>query len=615
MLLAAAGFGALDPSRVAAQNWQPLAEIETLGAGTSGAAGVPELRVLGWAALDQPGAGLRLRHGAPGALAQIVLSLTEGPTRLPGYGGQLWPGAPFIRWATALDAQGDSPVLHSGPAPTPPALAGQDIFVQGLVLDGAARGGAALTSGVRIRVGAGSTAARLFSESRPAFDPPGTHPSELAVGDVDGDGRPDLVFPVNTPPRRVGVMRQLADGSLAPQLSSPVTPSVTDLELADLDGDGALDVVEAAGPLLILHGLGNGTFGPATVLPSPTGTVTIVAVGDVTGDGRPDLVAPGWTFHTLGVLPGLEGGGFGEAIILPVNDVELAQGVQLADIDGDGLLDVLIATKQPSLGAGTFLVVLRALGGGAFAAPVSTSVGDKSKPQLAVGDIDGDGTPDALIGSGGKFVLSFHVLLNDGSGAYPSAVLSTIVYPNWISHADLDDISIADMDGDGAGEVILISGLTGMAGSMRHIGGGALEAPMWLGLRAYELAPADMDGDGHADLAFLQEGLAGAAGTDWVAGVGDGTLALLPTVPGFVTSSAATADLDGDGDLDLFGRVLSDHSLEVVLGDGQGGFGPPNVISPGEGGAAYDSVAVGDLDGDGITDLVARVAAGTALWR
>ncbi|HTE04979.1 MAG TPA: VCBS repeat-containing protein, partial [Planctomycetota bacterium] len=283
--MAIAGLGFLMASPAVAQLPPPLAAVEPLGAGTTGAAGVPELKVLGYEALDQPGAGLRLFHGAPLAPAQIVLSLAIGPTPLPGYGAQLWPAAPFTRWTTALDAQGVSPVFHSGPAPAPAALAGMDLIAQGLVVDAVAQGGAAFTAGVRVHVGAGTSAARLFPFAGVSLE--GDGKSAVATGDVDGDGRPDIVTVAHElTDFSVRVLRQLSDGTFAPPLASPFPGKgiIKDMELADLTADGRLDAIIAVptavpSALVLLPGLGDGEFGAPQVITAPS-AVPWIAAGD-----------------------------------------------------------------------------------------------------------------------------------------------------------------------------------------------------------------------------------------------------------------------------------------------------------------------------------------------
>jgi FG-GAP-like repeat len=327
--------------------------------------------------------------------------------------------------------------------------------------------------------------------------------------------------------------------------------------------------------------------------------VELLAIGDVTGDGLPDLVGTSWFGDFVGVLPRVPGGGFGALILLPVTFGETAFGVSLADADGDGKLDVM-------LGRHGALVVLRSLGGGAFAPEQTTPVTLFGAGTFAIGDLDGDGAPDAVLGGGVSSQFTTLVtLLNDGSGAFPAAV----TYTDDVQAFSLPpaSLAIADLDGDGMGEVLVQGADGGFTWSLQHLGNGTLGDKSYLPATTTVLAPADMNGDGAID---LPQESAAANGTGTLAsvvlGVGDGTFVRPPLTPDFAAFEIAAADLDGAGDLDLVGRVpvpqtAFDQTLAVVLGDGHGAFSAPLAVDPG---GLVKRFAVGDADGDALPDLV-----------
>ena len=125
----------------------------------------------------------------------------------------------------------------------------------------------------------------------------------LAAGDFNADGLPDLVFSAasDVAPAQLGVIFGSANGTLQSPRSYVVGPSPGQPLLADLNGDGVLDLVEPAaygtsGNLSVLLGNGDGSFQPAVSYPAAAGA-HFVAVGDFNGDGKPDLAAsnlPGW---------------------------------------------------------------------------------------------------------------------------------------------------------------------------------------------------------------------------------------------------------------------------------------------------------------------------------
>ena len=361
-------------------------------------------------------------------------------------------------------------------------------------------------------------------------------------------------------------------------------------DLADLNGDGRLDLVHgparkgAPAPQLFL-GDGRGGFAPwrearVPALPYDYGDA---GAGDLDGDGAVDLVLAS---HMRGLvaLLGDGRGGFARAGA----GLELAEtgaasfssrAIRVADVDGDGRLDVLALGEGPRLGApgasggaapgaravlagAQGLVLYRGRGDGGFErrepAPGAPPVFGRS---LALGDFDGDGRLDAATAS------------------------------SQLGRRDVVQLARA---------------------------GGALEAVAVEAIRwpAYVLAvaAADFDRDGRADLAL---GYAALVDDAWRSGVDvlfpqpDGSwrrLALAAAADRVGPQALAAGDLDGDGAADLV--ALGGHgALAVFRGDGRGAFSrerrPP---PPFPGGCRGAHVAIGDLDGDGRGDVVASFA-------
>jgi hypothetical protein len=233
----------------------------------------------------------------------------------------------------------------------------------------------------------------------------GQHPHThgLEAGDVNGDGKLDLVTVNSNPDNDVSVA--LGDGRggfiRAPGSPFAVGPSPYPGALADLDGDGKLDIIATSTgrrnpqeeastrALTVLFGDGKGGFRKGRV-PLRTVLPWSVAVADVNGDGKPDLVVTHAERSELTVLLGDGKGGFTEVTGSPFDLGRAAWHVAVADVDGDGKPDVVAA-------AGEGVRVLLGDGRGGFRpAPGSPFATGKGTWQLAVGDVNGDGKPDVV---------------------------------------------------------------------------------------------------------------------------------------------------------------------------------------------------------------------------
>lgn len=169
--------------------------------------------------------------------------------------------------------------------------------------------------------------------------PVGSEARDIAAGDLDGDGAPDLVvaFEDNVPPV---VLRNLVPG-FAPPVALPEPTSVVDLAMSDLDGDGDLDLAAARqSSIHVFANDGDAGMTPAEVF--ETSLCKGVDLADVDRDGHIDIVS---TCTTLQVRPGLGGMTFGPALRFS-HDTRLER-LDVADIDADGDLDVVSVGQYP----------------------------------------------------------------------------------------------------------------------------------------------------------------------------------------------------------------------------------------------------------------------------
>jgi FG-GAP-like repeat len=254
--------------------------------------------------------------------------------------------------------------------------------------------------GVMLLFGDGKSGFALAPNS-PIIMKEGQHPHThgLNAGDLNRDGKLDLVTVNSNPDNDVSVVLGDGRGGFTRAPGSPFAVGLSPYPgaLGDLNGDGHLDIIAtttdrnkegdpASRELTVLFGDGRGGFRRSQV-PVRTQHPWFVAVSDVNGDRKPDLVATHAERSELTVL--VDGpGGLTEVNGSPFDLGHAAWHVAVADVNRDGKADVVAA-------AGNGVRVMLGDGGGGFQpAPGSPFATGKGTWQLAFGDVNGDGKPD-----------------------------------------------------------------------------------------------------------------------------------------------------------------------------------------------------------------------------
>jgi len=358
-----------------------------------------------------------------------------------------------------------------------------------------------------------------------------------------------------------------------------------------LAGSAMLNDLTLGGTLvgtISVPGEGMSTLRPQ--IPYSTGSPPAgVAAADLNGDGILDLIITNYIFsdsNTFSVLLGNPDGSFQAPLTYSTGSGSV--GVAVGDFNGDGNLDVAIANS----GSGAVGVLL-GNGQGGFSPEVDypTGVGPVG---VVVADFNGDGRADLAVTNyiGGKGT-TVSVLLGNGDGTFQPA-------QTYISGRGPYGIVAADFNGDGLPDLAVVNNLDGTVSIFLNSGNGTfqLNNTYSVGSGPLEIVAADFKGVGIQDLAVTNSG----SGTVSVLiGNGDGTFQQHVDYPsGSAPYGIVVADFNGDHIPDLAAVNETGNNLTVLIGDGQGGFAmqPSYPV-----GTQPLFLAAADFNGDGVPDL------------
>ena len=292
----------------------------------------------------------------------------------------------------------------------------------------------------------------------------GSRPTDIAVGDLDGDSKPDIVV-ANWNDNTITVFQNtstLGIISFAPPITLTMPfpyaagpPSC--VKLADIDGDGWLDIIVSGQNPGVYRNKGLGgsltaiSFEPIVTFTVSGGAAYDLAVGDLDGDGKPDLAVTGYP-NQCSVLRNISTPGtiaFATPLQLQTASSYYG-GIAISDLNGDNKPELIV-------GCGTLSIFPNQSTPGSLSAfsfgtridvPVSTSI-----YRLSVADLNGDGLPDIVATNGGV-----QVFINGGSASLASSFTTSVqlnISSGSLGTGSYGRVAIGDLNGDGKPDIVV----------------------------------------------------------------------------------------------------------------------------------------------------------------
>ncbi len=436
----------------------------------------------------------------------------------------------------------------------------------------------------------------------------GTQPTGVATGDFDGDGKPDVAVAL-AGTKAVSVLLGNGDGTLRAATSYPTSDVTQRIVVADFNGDGKLDLAatDFSAGVDVLLGNGDGTFGPA--LTTPTGAYPVaLATGDLNRDGKPDLAFSNNNGIDVTILLGKGDGTFDTGASYSFSASIL--GIVVADLNLDGKLDILEADTHSFTGGSTAVSVLLGNGDGTFAAPVAYDYA-VDPVDVIVADFNGDGKPDVALTD--QVTNNVRILLGNGDGTLNK-------FAQYAAGLSPEGMAAGDFRGNGTTDLATANYESNDVSILLGNGDGT-----FAGARAFDVGSTpltfqsnptvvvgDFNRDGKIDVTLPTQGIV------LMLGNGDGTLqpaTFLNAAQGYTNGGLIAADFNNDRNLDLavtspFDMGGGFQTAAAFLGNGNGtfqaetdyGVNPPLCVTS------------ADFNSDGILDLlVAGAQAGSIL--
>ena len=516
--------------------------------------------------------------------------------------------------------------------------AGQSSATIPVPIQGSGSGGPDVSFQMLVFGGGGGTFAPPTFATKTSFGA-GTSPNDVIAADLTGDGKLDLIVS-DAAGSSVSVLRNTtAPGATTPTFAAKQTFATGNLEdsvaVADINGDGKPDLIIAnlddntVSVLLNTTAPGATTlsFAPQQVFASGQAP-TSVAVADINGDGKPDLIVErGGNDESMSVLINTTTTGSMTASFAPQQAFPVGEGggtVAIADFNGDGKPDVVVANEFDN----NLSVMMNTTATGAstptFADQVLVATGNLPVT-VVTADVNGDGLPDLIVTNQNDNTV--WVMLNT---TVPGAATPTFSDPQiFATGTQPFSVAAADVNGDGKPDLIVantgdnkISVMLNLTAPGAPIASFTTQKTFSVGRNPFAVSTADINGDGKLDVITANDAdatisvLLNTIAPPATTFDGNSFSAHHDFATGSSPESVTSADVNGDGKPDLIAANFGGDSVSVLLNNTAPGATTPSFATqhPFTTGNGAESVTTADLNGDGRPDLItANVLSGYRL--
>jgi hypothetical protein len=440
-----------------------------------------------------------------------------------------------------------------------------------------------------------------FEEQIPYSTGNGSYPFAAASGDFNNDTRLDLVI-ANEGTDSIGILLAYNYTTFQNQVTFPSNDSLGPygIVVSDFNNDDYLDIAatfDLTNKVGILLGCGNGSF--TSMMTYSTGDYSYpngIAVDDFNNDGRLDIVVATYGTNNVCILPGYGNGSFAAIITYSTGNASSPKDVAVGDINNDDRLDIVVANyNAKNVG------VLLGYGNGSFSVVETYSTGESSTPwAVTIIDLDIDGQLDIIVAN--FRANNVGIFFGYGNGSFQNQLIYSTGYQSWPT-----DVTFGDFNSDNRLDIAVPIQNTNNIGILFGYGNRTFADMMnystGVGSVPKYVRVGDFNNDIHLDIAVINSGTNNIV---ILFGLGDGTFLLgtaYSTGIGSEPDALAIGDLNKDGRLDIVVANYYAYNIGVFFGYGNQLFAGATTYTSGDGSQPH-SVAIGDLNNDGWSDIV-----------